>query len=167
MAPTLRVSFVKHSDGGSVLRCTRSDGTSIWQRHQGPRAIFFPLHDLTHFAIETELGVRRAFYGLVAEGWSFDDTTGKGDRGALPPEALAVEHLVGAFDLERAGSVVWTADDLNEQANAFARERGLPAPRALSDDDLARVRARLGELFAQWAAVAPGEALELEFGAAR
>jgi hypothetical protein len=35
--------------------------------------------------------------------------------------------------------------------------------RPLSDDDIAKVRARRGELFSRWAAVAPGEALELEF----
>jgi hypothetical protein len=155
--------LTKHADGGAVLRCTRTDGTASWQRHHGRQAVFFPLHDLTHFAIETELGFRRAFYGLVAEGWDIEETTGKGARGPLPPEALWVEHLVGAFDLERAGSVVWTADELNAQARTFAVDRGLPSPPALTDDDLGRIRSRLGALFARWALLEAGATLELGF----
>ena len=163
VTPHLRVSLTKHSNGGAVLRCTRADGSASWQRHHGRQAAFFPLHDLTHFAIETELGFRRAFYGLLAEGWDIEETTGKGARGALPSEALRVEHLVGAFDLERAGSVTWTADELNAQARTFAADHGLPPPRALTDDDLARVRSRLGELLARWATVEEGATLELSF----
>ena len=161
--PDLRVSLTKHADGGSVLRCTRADGSADWQRHHGNQAVFFPLHDLTHFAIETELGVRRAFYGLLSEGWDIEDTTGKGKRGPIPPEALRVEHLVGAFDLERAGAANWSADELNAQATIFATDRGLPPPPPLSDEDLDRIRWRLGELFARWAAVEAGGTLELEF----
>ena len=159
--PDLRGSLTKHSDGGCVLRCTRADGSVIWQRHHGRQAAFFPLHDLTHFAIETELGFRRAFYGLIAEGWDFDDTMGKGARGSLPPEALTVEHLVSAFDLERAGSVTWTTDELNEQARTFAGDRGLPLPRTLTEDELTRLRSRLGQLLNAWAVLEPGGTLEL------
>lgn len=163
VTPNLRVSLTKHSDGGAVLRCTRSDGSASWQRQRGRQAAFFPLHDLTHFAIETELGFRRAFYGLIAEGWDIEETTGKGARGPLPPEALWVEHLVGAFDLERAGSVTWDADELNAQARTFATDRGLQPPPALTDDDLGRIRSRLAELFGRWAMLEEGGTLELAF----
>jgi hypothetical protein len=27
------------------------------------------LHDLTHYAVETALGYRRDFFGLITEGW--------------------------------------------------------------------------------------------------
>ena len=157
------VRLTKHADGDTVLECLRPDGSSSWQRQQRRRAAFFPLHDLTHFAIETELGFRSGFYGLIAAGWEIDDTTGKGKQGRLPPEALTVEHLVGAFDLERAGSVTWTATELNDQARAFASERRLPPPRSLTDDDLSRVRSRLLDLVGQWQALPAGEALELSF----
>ena len=157
------VRLTKHADGDTVLECRRPDGSSSWQRQQRRRAAFFPLHDLTHFAIETELGFRSGFYGLIAAGWEIEETTGKGRRGSLPPEALTVEHLVGAFDLERAGSVTWTATELNEQALAFAGERRLPPPRPLTEDDLSRVRSRLLDLLGQWNALPAGEALELSF----
>ncbi len=107
--PELAIHLTKRADGGAVLRLVRADGSATWQRHDGHRAGFFPAHDLTHLAIETELGFRRGFYGLVAEGWSLEETEGKSARGPLPPEAMAVEYLVGALDLERAGGVEWTA----------------------------------------------------------
>ena len=162
-SPELLNRLVKRADGSAVLRCVRADGSASWQRHDGRQGTFFPLHDLTHFAVESELGVRSGFYGLVARGWDIEDTTGKGARGALPPEALVVEHLVGALDLERAGSVVWTAPELNAQAVAFSETRGLPPPPSLTDDDLSRIRARARALLEQWAALEAGGTLELSF----
>ena len=102
-APELRVQLTKRPDGGAVLRCVRADGSATWQRQDGPRAMFFPFHDLTHLAVESTLGFRAGFYGLIADGWDIDDTGGKGRRGRLPPEAVLVEHVVGLFDRERVG----------------------------------------------------------------
>ena len=156
----LRVCLTKHADGRAVLRCVREDGSVTWQRQQGRSAGFFPLHDLTHFAVESVLGARRAFYGLIAEGWDIEDTTGKGSRGALPPEALAIERLVGALDLERAGSAFWSAAELN--AHCFGTEASAES-RVITDDNLARIRSRISELLAQWAALPGGQSLEVSF----
>ncbi|MGH9558620.1 MAG: hypothetical protein ACRD30_05220 [Bryobacteraceae bacterium] len=97
----LRIEIVKQADGRGVLRCTHGDGLVTWQI-QAKHAAHFALHDLTHFAVETILGYRRGFFGLVSEGWAVEDTTGKGARGPLPEEAAAVERIVGLFDAERA-----------------------------------------------------------------
>jgi hypothetical protein len=80
---TLLVQLVKRADGGSALRCRRADGS--WQTHQGQQAAFFPGHDLTHFAVESELPGTIAFYGLIAAGWDIEDTTGKGRAGPFRP----------------------------------------------------------------------------------
>ena len=161
--PPLRICLTKHSDGGAVLTCVRDDGSTTWQRHRGRNAAFFPLHDLTHFAVESVLGVRRAFYGLIAEGWDIEDTTGKGSRGALPPEALAVERIVGLFDLERAGSATWSAAELNDQCCGPTVGAGARLQGAITDDDLLRMRSRISELMAQWAMLPSGHTLELLF----
>ena len=159
----LRVCLTKHADGGAVLKCVREDGSVTWQRQQGRSAGFFPLHDLTHFAVESVLGVRRAFYGLIAEGWNIEDTTGKGSRGALPPEALVVERLVGAFDLERAGSAFWSAAELNAHCFGTGAPPGHRLARPITDDDLSRIRSRISDLLAQWAALPSGQSLEVWF----
>ena len=159
----MRVTIEKRADGSVVLRLRRKDGTEDWQKQQGPQAAFFPLHDLTHYAVESVLEIGDAFYGLVASGWSIEDTTGKGRRGALPANALFVENVVGTLDTERASGSRWTADEFNENTARFAAQGGRPAPRRVADDELARIRKRRAELFRAWQELAPGRTLELDF----
>jgi hypothetical protein len=157
------IQFTKRKDGGALLRCVRADGSATWQRQDDNRAAFFPLHDLTHYAVESELGFARGFYGLIAEGWDIADTTGKGTRGPLPDETIEVEYIVGALSAERAGDPACTAEEFNGLAAAFAKTRKLLEPRRLTDADLTRIRSRIDELFARWRALPQGETLELSF----
>ena len=161
----LRVELSARADGSVVLRCTRPDGTVTWQTQQPPNARFFPFHDLTHFAVETTLGLRRGFFGLIADGWDIADTGGKGARGPIPREAVLVEHLVGLFDRERDGATPrFTAAELHEQLVMRAREGGFPLPEpALSEEALRAVRSRIGELHRAWRETAAGETLVLEY----
>ena len=148
----------RHGETGAVLRCVRPDGSETWQKQERHGA-FFVTHDLTHLAVESILHCRQGFYGLIASGWSIDDTTGKGVRGALPPEAGDVEAFVGLFDTERASATLWTADEFNE---AMAIKTGGTA-RRLTSEDLAAIRRRRAELMAQWSALPRGDTLELSF----
>lgn len=132
-----------------VLKCIRADGTSTWQKQSERHAAFFALHDLTHFAVETTLGLKRAFFGLIAEGWDVDDTTGKGARGPLPEDAGVAEQIVGLLDLERGGAI-WALDEFN----SFS-------PRQVTPEELHRVRATRSELFERWDSLPEGDALEL------
>jgi hypothetical protein len=159
--PELRVQLTKRPDGGAVLRCVRADGSATWQRQEGRQAAFFPLHDLEHYAVETELGFRGGFFGLVADGWAVEDTGGKGARGPLPPEAILVEHLVGFLDVERATGGEWSAAEFAEQLASAGVT--MPPAGVLTDDALGRVRARRLELFSRWTTTYPGETLELPF----
>ena len=148
----LCIDIAKHADGSVALRCTRADGSVTWQK-QTRHAEHFVLHDLTHYAVETALGYRRGFFGLIAEGWDAEDTTGKGAPGRLPVEAVEVEQIVGLFDSERGSGTLWTVEEFNGYA-----------PRPLSADDIQRVRALRGSLFEKWFALAPGQTLKLQFG---
>ena len=158
-APELRVQLTKRPDGGAVLRCVRADGSATWQRQEGARAAFFPFHDLTHLAVESTLGFGSGFYGLVADGWDIDDTSGKGRRGRLPAEAVLVEHLVGLLDRERMGG----APPLSAAELRALLETAGQAPPDLGDAALDAARARIAELHGAWAALAAGETLELPF----
>lgn len=159
----MRILMTKHKDGSSVLKCVRADGTETWQKQQGGHAEFFPLHDLTHYAVETELGIGNAFFGVVAGGWTIDETGQRGVSKTLPQDALFVEHVVGTLDTERASGSRWTADEFNESLALKAKLDGRPAQRLLTDEELTRVRRRRGELFEQWRALGPGGTLELPF----
>lgn len=166
----LTIRLARHADGGATLTCVRDDGSTTWQRQRGPAAAFFPRHDLTHLAVETVLGIRRGFYGLVAEGWALGDFGAPWPRGPLPDDAARAELLVGLLDADRAGQATghppWTAADVTAQAAAHHAARGQAAPPpVLTEEQLSAIRAHLAELFARWDAVGEGGTLELRFAA--
>lgn len=169
MGPDLLIQFKRHGDHATSLTCTRRDGSVTWQRFDGPTAMVFPGHDLTHFAVETVLGFRRGFYGLLTEGWDIRDFAKPWPRGEIPDDAREVELIVGFFDSDRRQGDAWTAAEFAAHAELFigaARARGKAVPprtRVLTDDDLERVRAVRDGLLARWHRLGEGEALALEF----
>jgi hypothetical protein len=161
----LTIRLAKHTDG-ATLTCVRADGSLTWQRQRNTAAAFFPRHDLTHYAVESVLGYRRGFYGLVAAGWNISDFGAPWPRGPLPADMDPAEVVVGLLDAERAsmtgGGAPWTAAELSQQAAVFYDARALDArPPVVTDDQLAAVRTLLRELFARWDALAPCEILDL------
>jgi hypothetical protein len=158
----LRIQIRKRADGSAALSCRRADGTVTWQRQTGPQGRFFPLHDLTHYAVESVLGYRRAFYGLIAEGWGLDDFGKPWPRGPLPAEAHAAELIVGYLDAERASGTRWSADEFNRSAETYGKAPAAPAF-VLTETQLGRIRAERSRLFARWRELPEGGALELDF----
>ena len=167
--PRLRIEIGKRRDGATTFRLVRADGSATWQRHEGNKAAFFPLHDLEHFAVETVLGHGRGFYGLVAEGWELGDFGTPWPRGPMPADMDPSESIVGFLDLERATGVELTADEVNDQLRAKLGARGSSTGAAqvasvrITDEELARVRTVVRELHARWWALPAGETMTLEF----
>src|ERR1700686_3552321 len=149
-AQRIVIRIKKGTDGRTALSCIRADGTTTWQRQLGAQAAFFAKHDLTPYAVETALGQRQGFYGLVSAGWDFSDFGSPWPRGKLPPEANICEMIVGFFDLERRIGERLVGADLNQKLAEYCADHDLPPQRQFAEDDLARVRAKRAELFAQW-----------------
>lgn len=161
--PRLRIEIGKRRDGATTFRLVRADGSATWQRHEGSKALFFPLHDLEHFAVETVLRHGRGFYGLVAEGWELGDFGTPWPRGPMPADMDPSESIVGFLDLERATGVELTADDVNDQLRAKLTGSDQAASVRVTDEALARVRAVVRELHARWWELPPGATMTLEF----
>jgi len=159
----LTIRIKKGTDDRTALTCTRADGTTTWQRLEAGQARFFPHHDLTHYAVERVLGFREGFYGLVAAGWDLSDFGTPWPRGKIPPQANISEMIVGFFDLERRSGELGSAEDLNQQLAEYCTEKGLLPERQFTEEDLAAVRGMRAELFARWAEVERGNALEVVF----
>jgi len=156
----LRVQFTKRIDGKVVLCCTRDDNSTTWQRHDKHGA-FYAFHDLSHFAVETVLGLRQGFYGLLADGWDITDTTGKGARGKIPDASILVEHIVGLFQQERSGG---SAPLAAAEFNALLEQMiGRPLSPLFTDAQLTATRKRIVDLHRQWLATPPGCSLDLVF----
>lgn len=163
----LLIRIKRHTQGAVSLTCVRDDGSTTWQRFEGPTAMVFPGHDLTHYAVETTLGFRHGFFGLVAEGWNIQDFATPWPRGEIPAEAREVELIVGFFDSEQRQGASWTALEFEAHAELFvgaAAARGKAAPprtRVLTDDDIVAVRASRDALLQTWQATPPGGELTL------
>ena len=153
----------KKTDGSAALSCRRADGSVTWQRQEGQQGRFFPRHDLTHYAVETVLDRNQSFYGLVASGWEFTDFHKPYPKGALPPEALASEVLVGFLDQERASGARWSAAECNRSAESYFAERGIPQGSAITDQQLAEIHQLRAMLFTEWDGLDAGATLELTF----
>lgn len=159
----LAIRFKKNADGTSALSCTRADGSATWQRQQSASANFFPKHDLTHFAVETVLGVPDGFYGLISRGWNMEDFGTPWLRGALPERAAIVELIVGMLDLERASATTYPAVEYREKVREWCSARGIAGEITLDDEKLDAIRKLRGELFARLDATSPGDSLQLGF----
>jgi hypothetical protein len=158
----LSVQFSKRADGIVTLRCVRKDGSVTWQRHD-KQGVFYSFHDLSHLAVETTLGFRQGFFGLIADGWDIMDTSGKGARGGLPQEAILVEHVVGLLERERSGGAPpLSAAEFNAQIEEmFSGDEG--SPRVFTDAELNAARNRMAEIHREWAAVDSGKTFDLTF----
>jgi hypothetical protein len=158
--PGLIVRIKKKTDGAAALSCERADGSVTWQRQDGQLGRFFPMHDLTHFAVESVLGLHEAFYGMIASGKDIADTGKK----PVPEQAHLSEVIVGFFDLERRTGDLAGAGELNARIETYFGDKKLPVPAfRMTDEQVAAIRRRRAELFEQWQTVPPGETLELRF----
>jgi hypothetical protein len=155
----MRIQLKRGRDGPSTLACVRGDGSRTWAKVHP----FFPRHDLTHYAVESVLGLREAFFGLVASGWELDDFALPGAARRLPADALFAEHVVGLLDREGALREPLMAGAFNEALRA-AFDGGMAHPALpVSREQLERIRALRDALVVRWGAVVPGESLELAF----
>ena len=159
-ATRLRIRFKKLKDGSHNFSCERPDGTQTWQRQPN----ISPLHDLTHYAVETVLGHRRGFFGMVADGWDLSDFGAPWPRGRMPEDADPSELIVGFFDVERTVETPFTAKDFNQSKSTYDRDHGgRDAAWEVTEEELSAIRAKMADLFRQWRQLAPGDTLELDF----
>jgi len=164
----MQLRFKKTRDG-CVLTCIRDDGSVDVQR--SAQGAFFALHDLLHYAVESTLGLRQAFLGLLGRGWDFhtfedhDDPRYK----SLPAEALLAEHLVAILSRQFSDRAwedpalldLW-AEEFNAELAVELTKADHPPYRA-SPAKLAAVCRRYLSMGSQWANTPVGEHLELEF----
>ena len=153
------IELKKGSDGPSTLACVRADGTRTWSKV----GRFFPVHDLTHCAVESVLEFKEAFFGLAASGWNIDDFTAPGVAGRLPAEAVWAESIVGLLDLERGTGTEWSATEFSTALAESLRGQGRTPFRPIAADELARTRALRNDLQTRWEALPPGGVLTVPF----
>ena len=156
----MKLCLKKAKDGRPTVTFVRSDGSSTTGRLGS--GDFGPVHDLTHYAVETTLGLHGGFYGLLASGWNIPDFEVKGTGPRLADEAIVAECIVGQLTNVVFGGQTVTTADFNWLVGAAVRAvRPAAAVPALDDATFRILRERLAALLDRWRALPPGETLEL------
>jgi hypothetical protein len=123
-------------------------------------------HDFVHYVVEETLELRQGFWGILAMGVGFPNSTPPWDAAdfKLPDltQALQAESLVECFQAE-----LWNdfqpSENFIEILHITCQQRNVPIPKILQTEQLNRVRSRLQDFSRQWQALAMGAALEVEF----
>ena len=156
--PSLQVNLKKISAEQSSFHGRRPDGSETWSRVSP----FYPRHDLTHFAVESALGLRQGFFGLIATGWALDDFVQKGVARQLPAEAFWAECAVGVTELLNQPAPLPLAEWQDALDQSVAGQK-LPPFRRVGAADYDRMNTLRTELLRRWAALPVGGTLTLEF----
>ena len=141
------------------IEFVRDDGTREAHEMETRSAL---LHDLAHYAVETEACLRASFYGRLASGETYEALL------TVPPasfEAMQTERVVVRVQTI-AKSDTWSDVDPDGFAQSIAasfRSVGYEPPAWLHGDLIARVRERLRRVQGQWRATPFHQTLQLEF----
>ncbi|MEZ5040894.1 MAG: hypothetical protein R2828_13445 [Saprospiraceae bacterium] len=141
----------------------RTDGTATWTKlRPGLEA-----HDLAHYVIETVLGYKNAFYGLINQGYEVGDFELPREQrpealipANIPLEAIQTEYIVNQLQTEYLS--YGQSPDFVETLAAALKEKALPFPSALTLERLEEIRMQFRTLLFQWHALNEGDELALE-----
>jgi hypothetical protein len=139
----VRIVFTKISDERHAVAVTRTDGSAerVEVETRG-----FLRHDLAHFAIESELPIRKGFWGCVASGASL---SGAGVAGA---DARLAESLAGPIQ---------TLFRIDAGPDAYSELLMGVAQTSVGRDLATRVHERVRQLRGHWKATPCGGQMEL------
>lgn len=142
-----------------VLTCKRKDGSITW-RHVIP---FFIGHDLSHFAVESTVPLKKAFFGLVAEGIDISafDLPREQRNFQLTEEAILAEHLVNLLTIELSQGKM--ENFLELFATIYDEQVGTSFHKIITGEKLEEIRGKLNVLMQQWQALAETESMTLIF----
>lgn len=157
----LTIHLTKNVDGTASLILTRSPGGTV-QLPLGPADGFGPAHDLALYAVETELGLRRGFYGLAAEGVAIGHLH-IAPGASTAEEVVLADAVAGVLAREALGQLL-AADGFNFEVGAgvAARRSGVRAP-ALPETLIEQLRTVFASLRRRWEAIVPGEQMVLHW----
>ena len=147
------IHFKKDTESKYTLHCVRNDGTETYKKYDW--GMFQVEHDIMHYVVETILGYKNAFYGLIASGkdisW-FAERMSNNKVVKVPDEAMNAEILVGALQTLRDDN------DFFALAPAMWKENIMPD---YSKEQIVAIRMQVAQLVSQWNSSDKGITVEL------
>ncbi len=154
--PDLIVRFTKVGPDRHRFEIQRPDGTGEQVELETHS---FLRHDLVHFALETEAGLRGSFYGLLAKVGGYQELTLAGE--ALGGEAAQTESIVGPLQTALKGEI--DAAAFVARIVELRQDVGYDPIRWLTPSLITRTAEAMRRLEGRWKATAFGDTMELRF----
>lgn len=154
----MRVTFTKQAGRRYLVSIDREHGPPLQPRH-GPGYDDLLPHDMAHYVVEEQLGIRLGVFGQLAAGGAGLFTPAPHDRRGGDRRAAKRFATAGRDDMRRSEAAVGRC------VAEWQRRSGVPvAPIAdvdieLGESDLERVVQRLEEVSQAWAELVPGRSL--------
>lgn len=157
-ARELVVRLTRISNDRHLLEYVQPDGfgEAIEMETRGGLA-----HDLTHFALETEAGLKGSFYGLLAKVGGYRELTLA--AGSLGGEAVQTESVVGPLQVALKDPPTLDADAFVAHIAEVREDMGYEPIRWLTPDLIRRAAERFRQLEGRWKATPFGQTMELRF----
>jgi len=155
----VKIQIKKRANSKHIISYLRDGPEPYWIEADN----FLVLHDICHFTIETTLGYKTAFWGLVNSGINPSDFEDKEKRDSLnlSNEAWYAEHLANLLLIEYTQG---TFENINEVFKQCMIEHNPNiAMKQFSDTDIAAIRTSLYHLIDNWNMVEEGNFFSLEF----
>jgi len=156
----MHITFRKLSDDRHALEISR-DGQAPERVECETRS--YLVHDLLHYAVESEARLETGFWGSLAAGKTLaqmNDRTGQSMKDV--PDMAAIEQLVGALHESTKGR---SAAEVLAGMQRFAMALGGTLPAWLTAPFIERVQERMRRLLGHWRATPYGGAMELTWPA--
>jgi len=158
MSALLTLRFTRISPDRHRFEYRRADGTGEAIEME-TRSLL--THDLVHYAVESEAGLKGSFYGILAKIGGYQELSVNGGA-ALGGEIAITERIVGALQGALARDEFDEAAFQSEVADYLSLFDD-PPPRWFTPVFVAAVRERMRQLNGRWKATPFGETMELEF----
>jgi hypothetical protein len=159
----VRVTFVRTLGKHDRVYVKRTNGSeSSWSFPSYGDAL---PHDLVHLVCEIELGVRDGIYGRVAAGADLREINQKANRKGGKDKYRALgRDLEGVLWSEALAAAPWDRgdDEVRDELVALARRMG-GGVRAVTKEDIHRVREALAEMRARWRRLSDRESIVVEY----
>lgn len=155
----MEISFTRRASKDHIISCKRNDGTVTWMHSDS----FFITHDLCHYAVESGLALKKAFYGMLASGTDINDFELPKEKRTfkLTDEAIFTEQMVNLLTIEHSqGRMEDFLDKLNKVCSKDTVLSVLPA---IKQEDLESIRQSFEILMNQWHLLPEGKSMTLIF----
>jgi hypothetical protein len=154
----MRVTFTKQAGRRYLVGIEREHGPVLQPRH-GPGYDEVMPHDIAHYVVKEQLGIRLGVFGQLAAGGAGLFAPAPADRRGGDRRAARRFATAGRHDMRRSEAAVGRCVAEWQRRTGAATGPVADVDAGLTESDVDRVVSRLEEVSRDWRALAPGAAL--------